>query len=368
VLLIQSFVALQDRIGVGFDSTHVVTARLPIPPSRFADPAALNSYFDLIAERVQKVPGVRDVAFAEDVPPRGAPFGRAFQILDRPPLPPAMRPGVPFKTVSASYFRTMRLRMLRGRALGDGDRSGTPLVTVVNETFAKRYFSGVEPVGQRLLMEPYGRDDVWEVVGVVADEGLSWEGEAEEMAYTVREQHPSDYLALVVRGTLDTALLQEPIRRAVSSVDGDQALADVRPLEQLKTEFMASDRLRSILLAAFAAVAVALAALGLYGVLAYVVTQRRREIGIRAALGASVGSLFALVIRQGMVMTGCGLALGVAGAFAASRLLASIMSGIVPSNPSAMLMVTLMAVGLMACYVPARRATKVDPLVALKGE
>jgi putative ABC transport system permease protein len=369
-LLLRSFFALQEQIGAGFDSTNVLTARLPIPPTRFAQPSDLNAYLDRIGESVQSVPGIRDVAFTEGLPTQGTPFGRGFQITDQPLLQPALRPASGFKTVSPAYFRAVGLQVIAGRALTDRDRSGTPRVLVVNETFVRTYLPGVDPIGKRLLMEPYRPQDVWEVVGVVADEGRSWEGKPEAVVYATREQNPSDYLAIVVRGTLDPARLQESIRQAVSAVDRDQALADVQPLDRLKTEFMASDRLRSILLGVFAAVALALAALGLYGVLSFMVAQRRREIGIRAALGATAASLVMMVVRQGMIMTAGGLAVGLLGAFAANRLLTTLVVGSVPSNTTTMAAVAgiLIAVALIASYLPARRAAGVDPSVTFRTE
>jgi putative ABC transport system permease protein len=352
------------------DGTKGLTGRLPIPPARFADPVALNAYLDRIADSVQAIPGVQVVALAEGLPTQGAPFGRAFQVTDQPPIPAALRPGEPLKTVSASYFQAVRLQVREGRSLSERDRHGSPRVIVVNETFARLYFPGMDAVGKRLLMEPYGTDDVWEVVGVVADEGLSWQGEPEAMVYATREQNPSDYLALVVRGTVGPDRLREPVRRAVSAVDRDQALTDIQPLDNLKTDFMASDRLRSALVGIFAVVAVALATLGLYGVLAYIVTQRRREMGIRAALGASPTSVVAQVVRQGMMMTGWGLALGVGGALAVGRLLATFDSRIASSSLGTIIAVVgiLTGVALVARYVPARRAANVDALVALRSD
>jgi ABC-type antimicrobial peptide transport system permease subunit len=378
-LLIQGFVKLQERSGTGFDATNVLTARLPIPSRRFDDPKALSAYLDHIADRIQVIPGIRDVAFAEGLPTQGAPFGRSFQRADQPPIERARRPVSAFKTVSPSYFRAVGLRVLKGRALADRDREGAPFVVVINETFARTYFSNVEPMGRRLLMAANSRttaatlvtDVPWEVVGVVADEGLSpWTRAAEPMIYATREQNPSDYVAMVVRGTVDPARLHESIRKAVSEVDRDQALSNVQSLDQLTTNSMASDRVRSLLLAAFAAVAVALAAVGLYGVLAYTVVQRTREIGIRAALGASTASLVALVVRQGMLMTGWGLAVGLGGGLIVSRLLTAFLFGVGPSDPTTIAAVAGMmaAVALTACYIPARRAAKVDPLIALRSE
>jgi putative ABC transport system permease protein len=372
-VLMQSFFTLQRRIGTGFDSTNVLTARVPIPPNRFKDFDALNAYFDRLTDRIQSLPGVRDVAFAEGLPTQGSPFGRSFQIADQPPTEQALRPSSGFKVVSPSYFRTLGLRIRKGRALEERDRAGAAYVVVVNETFAQMYFPGLNPLGQRILMQAKTsgvKDVAWEVVGVVADEGVSWNGTAEAFLYGAREQDPSDYLALVVRGALDPARLQDAIRKAVSAVDRDQALTDVESLDGLKTEFMASDRVRSLLLGAFAAVAITLAAIGLHGVLAYTVVQRTRELGIRAALGASPLSLVTLVARQGMEITGWGLALGLAGALVASRLITRLLFGIEPADPTMMAAVAgvLAVVALVACSLPARRATKVDPMVALRCE
>jgi putative ABC transport system permease protein len=332
-----------------------------------------------LADDIRSLPGVRDVAFAEGLPTQGTPFGRSFRIVDQTPVERARRPICGFKTVSPSYFRAVGLQILKGRALTDRDREWTPFVLVINQTFARTYFPGVDPIGKRLLVEhgdePTRRtssvDDLaFEVVGVVADEGLSWNGVAEALVYGTLEQNPSDYLALVVRGTINPAGLQESIRKAVSAFDPDQALANIQSLDQLKTDYMASDRLRSVLLSVFAAIGIALAATGLYGVLSYAVVQRTREIGIRAALGASTRNVVALVVRQGMVMTGWGLAVGLCGTLVANRLLTTFLFGVGPSNPTTIAAVVsiLAAVALVACYIPARRAASVDPSVALRSE
>ena len=377
-LLVQSVFALQRQVDSGFDSKNVLTAGLPIPTKRFDNPEILNVYLDEIAARIQSVPGVRDVAFTEGLPTQGAPFVQSFQVADQPHVQRARRPVATLKIVSPSYFRAVQLRILNGRALSDGDRAGTPFVVVVNETFARTYFSGVNPIGKRLLMGVRrtgpvrtSGDDLWEVVGVVADESLSpWTRAREAVAYGTREQTPSDDLALVVRGTLDPATFHESIRRAVSRFDNGQALTNIRSLDRLRTDFAMSDRLRSKLLVAFAVIAIALAAMGLYGVLSYAVVQRTREIGIRAALGATAPNLVTMVIRQGMRMSAWGIALGVGGALVVSRFLATLVVGIASFDPttSAAAAVILAAVALMACYIPARRAARVDPLVALRCE
>jgi predicted permease len=378
-LLMHSFFALQQRMLTGFDSTNVLTAGFPIPDGRFTDPEDLNPYLDQIGTHIQSIPGIQEVAFTEGLPTWGGAFVESFQIADQPPVERSQRPFCNFKTVSASYFRAVGLHVLKGRALNDHDRQGTPPAIVINETFAHTYFPGLDPTGKRLLMRVLNRlrgtrapDDVaWTVVGVVADEGLTpWARAPEPMIYVTREQNPTQYLLLVVRASLDPTRLQESIRKAVSAVDHDQALTYVQTLAQVTTDDTASDRMRSIVLGAFAAIALTLAAIGLYGVIAHSVVQRTREIGIRAALGASAASLVALVVRQGMVMTGCGLAFGFVGAIVARRLLATLLFGVRSGDP--MIMVAggalLTVVALLACYVPAHRAASVDPSIALRLE
>jgi predicted permease len=378
-LLVQSFFVLRQRVEAGFDSTNVLTAGLPIPDTRFKDPEALTAYLHQMARRIQLLPGIREVAFTDGLPTQGEVFGLSFHIADQPPVEHAQRPMSAFKTVSPSYFRAVGLRVLKGRALDERDRAGAPFAVVINETMARTYFRGADPIGQRLLTDgaPHPgtsvvSEDSREVVGVMADESVFPLEDRSPRAtiYASLEQNPTCCLALVVRASLDPARLQESIRNVVSTFDRDQALTNMQPLDQLKTESVASDRLRSVLLGAFAAIAVALAAIGLYGVIAYAVVQRTREIGIRGALGASRASLVALVVRQGMTLTAWGLGVGFGGALVVSRLLVTLLFGVGPSDPTTMVAVagTIAGVALLACYLPARRATRVNPSIALKSD
>ena len=214
-------------------------------------------------------------------------------------------------------------------------------------------------------------DGLYDVVGVVADEGLSpWTRAPEPMMYVTQAQNPSDYVLLIVRSTLDPARLQHSVSQAVSEVDHTQALSDVRPLDDLTREFVAADRYRSMLLNLFATIALALAATGLYGVVSHVVLQRQREMGIRAALGASGGHAIGLVVRDGMSMTMRGVVLGLAGAISAQQIFAATVVGVERFDPQTMIVAAglLSLVALIACYIPARRAARVDPCVTLKAE
>jgi putative ABC transport system permease protein len=377
-LLIQSFFTLTKRIDAGFDRSHVLSATLPMSSTRFDTGVDLNRYFDRITERIAELPGVRDVALADAVPPDGFPFGKFVQIVGQPTVPYASRLQCGFKVVSASYFRTIGLRLIEGRVLTDEDREDTPFVVVINETMAHEYFKGARPIGRQLLIrrtplkltEPV-REDVFTIVGVVADEGVSpFERTPQRAAYATREQHPRRGLKLAVRAFVPASTLEEPIRKSVAGIDRDQAVTDVKTIEQLEAEDVATDRLRSILMVTFALIALSLTMLGLYAVIAHSVVQRTREIGIRAALGADGQRLVRLVLGQGLAMIALGLALGMAASMAVLRLLRAFLFGVGSADPVTLAAAgTIMAVvALAACYVPARHAASVDPLIALKSE
>ena len=377
-VLIRSFYRFENQSRSGFNASGVLTARLPIASGRFQDADALNSYLQQIMMQVQSVPGVRDVAFAEGLPTQGTLYLRGFQVTGQPQVERARRPIAALNTVTPSYFRALGLQILKGRALAEGDLVGAPLAVVINDTFAKTYLRSAEPIGQRLVMSVTLRgtsnvsnDGLYDVVGVVVDEGLSpWTRAPEPMMYLTRAQNPSDYVLLIVRSRLDPARLRQSVSQAVSEFDHTQALSDMKPLDDLTREFLAADRYRSMLLNMFATIALALAATGLYGVVSHVVMQRQREMGIRVALGASVGHTIGLVVRDGMSMTMLGVILGLAGAISAQHVFAATVVGVERFEPQTMLVAAglLSLVALIACYIPARRAARVDPCVTLKAE
>lgn len=377
-LLIRSFFQMQ-QVDTGFDSTNVLTAGLPIPDKRFPDPAQLNVYLRQVVGNVEALPGVRDVALTSALPLQGWGYGMPFQRADQPMVDRANRKACFFKMVSPSYFRALGMKVRKGRPLGDHDAKGAPSVTVINATMVRMYFKDEEPIGKRILVQEIvpgktqlGPEIPWEVVGVVADEkvdNLDSKGDDPGM-YVSNEQSPVFFQALVVRTAMAPSGLKLALGRAVHEINKDQTLTDVKTLDQIKAESMASNRLRSLLLTVFAAIAVLLAAIGIYGVISYSVEQRTHEIGIRAALGASKSDLLRLILRGGMLMAGIGLALGLGGAFGLTRLLANLLFGVGERDPVTLGAVAalLTGVALLACYIPARRATKVDPMVALRYE
>jgi putative ABC transport system permease protein len=332
----------------------------------------------LLDDRLRAAPGVRAVAFSNVLPMQGWGDGMPFLIAGRAFVDRANRRACFYKRVTGSYFRTLEIRLLRGRTFsGDDTRGGAP-VTVINEEMARRYFKGEDPLGKRILIQEilYGQPGLgpeipWEVVGIVGDEQTgSLIDTKSPGVYVTFDQSPTNDLNMVLRASLDPRMLTSAIHAAVRAVDKDQAIADLETLEQIKSGTVSSDRMQTMLLAIFAALALLLAAIGIYGVISYSVTQRTHELGIRAALGASRGSLLGMVIRRGMQLTLIGLAIGVAGALALTRLLASLLFGISPRDPVTLIVVAavLSTVALLACYIPARRAAGIDPLVALRYE
>jgi putative ABC transport system permease protein len=277
-----------------------------------------------------------------------------------------------FKVVSPSYFSTLGIRIVKGRALSDRDTRSSPPVLIINEQFARRYFQNEDSIGQHILIQEIvpgktvlGSEISWEVVGMIGDEKIG--GPADDQSagvYVSHEQSPVYGMVLSVRASVDPLRLQKAIRAAIHSVNKDQAIIDVRTVDQIRDLAMAGRRLQSVLLSVFGAVALVLAGLGVYGVISYSVAQRTREMGIRAALGASKPSLLRLVFQRAAWLTAVGLALGMAGASALTGLMSNLLYNVSPRDPATMTAVafTLAAVAGLASYVPARRATKIDPL------
>jgi putative ABC transport system permease protein len=377
-LLIQSFFHVV-RIDPGFDSTNVLTAQLPLSDKRYPDPARLNSDLRQILANIEALPGVREAAFASTLPMQGWGYGMPFQIADQPIVDRANRQSCFFKMVGPSYFHALGMRLRRGRGFSDHDVAGSAPVTVINQTMARKYFPKQDPIGKRILVQQIvpgkpqlGPEVPWEVVGVVADEKVNGLDDKEDSAgmYVTNEQSPVYFGGLVVRAATDPARLQKALREAVYAADKEQPVTDIKTLEKLKSESVAGDKVMSMLLTVFGGVALLLAAIGIYGVISYAVARRTSEMGIRAALGASPGSLVGLVLRNGAGMTAGGLLIGLAGGFAVPRLMTTFLYGIGSWDLGTLAAVAgiLGAVAVLACYLPARRAAKIDPVVALRYE
>jgi len=301
-----------------------------------------------------------------------------LQIAGQPPVDMAHRPACFFKMISPAYFSTLGIRLKRGRALSDQDRKGAPPVTVVNDTFVKRYFKKEDPIGQRILIQEIvpghsqlGPEIPWQVVGVIADEKVGDLGDnGDSGMYVSNEQSPLYGMTLVARTAIDPLALDHSLRQAIHDIDKDQPLTDVRTLEQVRSESVASSKLETRLVGIFAAAAMILAAIGIYGVISYAVTQRMQEMGIRSALGASAGDLVRMVLKSGLALAAVGLVTGFAGSLALTRLMSNLLFGVSPHDPLTLALsgALLASVALLACWIPARRASRVDPAVALRYE
>jgi putative ABC transport system permease protein len=373
-LLLRSFSHLQkvDR-GVD-DPANVIAAWLPIPDKRFSTPEQFLGYFHQIVDRLRALPGVSDVAL------RGG-SSRYFRIADKPPVDQANRQPCEFNMVTPSFSRTLGERLTKGRLLNDRDVKGAPPVAVINETMARRFFPDQDPIGKRILIpdipfgeQPLGREVSWEVVGVIVDQRMGSPRNTDDHlgVYVTMEQSPysSTVLILFIRSAIDPALLQPAIRNAVYESHPEQIVMNITTLEQLKRGFTLGDRFHLVMLGIFASVALVLAVIGIYGVVSYSVTQRTHEIGIRAALGANSGNIMGLVLRNGMAPVVLGLVIGLAGVFGLTRFVSSLLFGVGEHDPITIAAVALIlaAVALIACCIPARRAAKVDPSVALRCE
>ena len=376
-LLIRSLHALEE-VDTGFDSTNVVTMWLPLDAKQFTDGPRIVNYEREILAAVRSVPGVRDAANTTALPLQGWGYGMPFQIQGQPVLDPANRPGAFFKMVSPSYFQTLGIRLRRGRGLAETDSSGAPPVTVINETMVKKYFKNEDPIGKRILIEQIipakhalGPEIPWQVVGVVADEKVGDLDDTSPGVYVTTAQSPTtDTGGLVVRGALDPNTLIKSVQAAIWNVNKNQAISDVKTLEQTKSESLGGNRLRTYLLLSFAGLALLLAAVGLYGVISYTVTQRTHELGLRAALGATSLDLLRLVVQGGLALTFLGLAIGFIGTLAVTRLMQSLLFEIKPRDPLSLVIAggVLASVAVAASLIPAARASRIDPMIALRYE
>lgn len=377
-LLVRTFVTMRQA-DTGFNGTNVLTAEIATPQHRFADADQLRAFMRDVRARVRALPGVVDAAFVDAFPMQGTPLGAFVQNARHPHLERAQRPVARLKVVGPGYFDVLQLRVRRGRALNDRDRENAPLVAVVNETMARSFFPGEDPIGGTLLMDAPGfglnataADARYRVVGVIADERLYPfdDREPHPAMYVSNEQDPRTFNGTIVRTSLDPDQLGPVLRSAITAIDKQDAVTTIKSVEELKSETMIPDRWRTATLSVFAAVALVLTAIGIFGVMSYSVVKRRPEIGIRAALGASPANLIHLVVQSGMRLTAAGLVIGSVVGYAIGQLIKSFFYGVGPLDFTAWVtaVMVLTTVALSACYLPARATTLVDPVDALRSE
>ncbi len=369
-LLLRSFIVLQ-AVEPGFEPRHVLTMRIAPSGENYREADQQRAFYEKIIERIKTLPGVQSVGAINTLPlGKGAVNG--YVIEGRPLLTPDKMPGANRRNISSDYFRAMNIPLLKGRTLTERDNADAPGVVIINESLARRDFAGENPVGKRLGFGWRNGQPVWlEIVGVVGDvRSIELNTEPTAEAYTPYLQNAVPEMSFVIRTAGDPTNLAPAVRHEVRLIDQNQPVSNVKTMERVVFEAVMQPRFNTLLLGIFAAVALLLAAAGIYGVMAYSVTMRTHEIGVRMALGARPWDVLKLVMGQGARLTLAGLLVGLLGAFAATRVLASVLFGISPTDPLVFIGVGLLLTGvaLAATYIPARRAMKLNPLIALRYE
>ncbi len=373
-LLIESFIHLQG-VDPGFTAKNLLTMEVALPRSRYPDDNRRADFYAELIRRLEKLPGAEAAAATLQAPLIGLDVDKSTFIIQGGPVPaPGEEPGARLHVVTPEYFRAMTIPLRRGRMFTERDDRTAPGVIIINEAMARRSWPNGNPIGQQLkqgLVLLPGEPVMREIVGVVANVQHFGLAAAEEpQAYVPHRQTPWPEMTLVIRATSNAASLASAARAQVRLMDTELPVAKVITMEQGLTDSVAQPRFRALLVGLFSVLAVVLAGIGLYSVMAYSVTQRTSEIGIRMALGASTADVLKMILREGSSMVALGLLIGLAGALGLTRLLASLLFGVGPNDPStfAGVSVFLALVAMLACYLPARRATKVDPMVALRCE
>ncbi|MEO6971311.1 MAG: ABC transporter permease, partial [Chthoniobacterales bacterium] len=366
-LLLKSFVRLQN-VNPGFNPKNVLTAEISLPALRYPDNQSQVNFFSELTRRIERLPGVKQTGLTIILPMSGMNSDSSFRIEGRPSDDAHPMPDEEIRLVSADYFRTLEIPLLKGRFFNAGDKLDAPPVVLINQALAQRYWPNEEPIGKRIRL-PQSEKPVWAtIIGIVGDlhhRGLDQPVKPE--FYVALSQFPYSAAILAVRSTQDPISLTSAIRREVQSIDPAQPIAHVRTLEQVIADSVAPRKLSVVLLAAFAAIALVLASVGIYGVMSFLVVQRTHEIGVRMALGAQRSDVFRLVISHAGILIGAGTLLGLIVALLITSALRSALYEVSALDLPTFLFVTLALalVAFVASYIPARRATRADPMIAL---
>jgi putative ABC transport system permease protein len=368
--MLRSFLQLLQA-DPGFRPARVLTLQISLPQTKYNEPAKSRAFFQQVIQNVKSQPGVELVGSCA---PLLGGWQTSFSIAGRPAPPPGQIPSTDITRVSPDYFKAIGVRLLKGRYFTEQDADGTLPVCIVDETMAKAYWPNEDPIGKQMRLggpSPQNDSPWMTVVGVVAhvkNYGVDQDSRVE--TYVPYLQSPVGFATLVLRARLDPASMTSAVRTGVRAVDSDVPLYGVRLLEDIVADNTAPRRLAALLLGMFAVVALILAAVGIYGVMSYSVTQRTHEIGIRMALGAQRRDVVRLVVGQGLTLAVIGVAFGLAAAFALTRFISTLLFRVSATDPVTFgaLSLLLASVAMLASYFPARRATRVDPLVALRYE
>lgn len=362
------------RIDLGIQTDNVITFRLPVPPQRLGGPDQIRQYYGSMLERIQALPGVVHAAAMTGTPGRGAGSGARFNIVGQP-ADPSVRRNTAFQAVTPQYVDTLGIRVTQGRSFNHHDASTTMRVATVNEQFVKQYLPGVDPLTQRILVpqfvpgQPRGNPVEWQIVGVFHNvRGAGNREDVPEMNVPFAQNPFPASLAIKTQG--DPKALMKSVAAAVSSVDPDVPLAGVQTIDEIVNESLAIDRFSVVLFASFGALGLLLAAVGIYGVMAFGVAQRTREFGVRMALGAQRSGVVRMVLKEGTILAFVGAAIGLAGAYLVGRAMRSTLFGVDAFDVRAFggIFFLLLFVALLACLLPALRASRVEPIEALRDE
>jgi putative ABC transport system permease protein len=369
-LMIRSFIRLQS-VNAGFDPKNLLTARLALPGSKYREEHQRVSFFRNLVERIEAMQGVRSAAAISFLPFAGLGAATSIEIVGRPEPPAGERPVADVRVVHPNYFDTMGIRLLDGRSFTQAEANEARRVVIINETMARSYWPDENPLGKQVVINMKDENLPNEIIGIVSDSrhaGLDIPIRA--MTYWPHSELTYSAMTVVVRAESNPQALAGAIRQEVLNLDPDQPIADVRTMESILGESVARSRFSAVLLTTFAVLALALAALGVYGVLSYTVAQRTHEIGIRMALGAGQQDVLKLVVAHGMKLVLAGVAIGTLASIGLTRLIAGLLFEVSATDPATFVVIALVltAVALLACFIPARRATKVDPMVALRYE
>jgi putative ABC transport system permease protein len=367
-LLIKSFLRLRE-VNPGFNPQHVLTLQVNLPPAKYREDAQRAEFLKQALQRIRTLAGVEAAGATTTLPFVGDNLN-GFVIEGRAALAPNEVPSANYYAVSPDYFRALGIPLLQGRYFTDRDASDAPHVVVINETLARRYFPNENPVGRRMRITDR-TTTMREIVGVVGDvRQYGMEGAQTAQMHEPYLQNPLNFITLAVRTTGDPVSLAGAVRKQVFAVDQDQPVSNVKTMEQIISDSVAPRRLTMMLLGVFAAVALLLAAVGIYGLMSHAVGQRKHEIGVRLALGGRPRDVFKLVMGQGLMLALVGVVVGLAASFALTRVMTRLLYGVSARDLLTFGLVSLLliAVAWLASYIPARRAAKVEPMEALRCE
>jgi putative ABC transport system permease protein len=371
-LLIRSFNSLM-AVDPGFRTENSISFALSLPEAKYRTPAEQAAFMSRVMERMHTLPGVQSAGSGFGMPLTNFGFGFSFKVAGRPPLKPSDEPDAEVRVATPDYFTAMGIKIVKGRGFTDVDRAGGAKVLLLTETAAKKFFPGEDPIGKHVTFG-WSRDAgplEGDIVGIVADvKQSSLAATTLPQFWAPYDQWPMSSMNVVLHTTRDPQAVVADARAAIKQLDPDLAVAQVKTLDAILAESVAQPRFYMVLLTAFAIVAIALSAIGIYGVIAYLVGQRARELGIRIALGATPARVVRMVVREGIAMVAVGIGVGLIGALALTRLMVALLFTVKPTDAVTYVSVValLSAVALVASLVPALRAAQVDPALAMRAD